>query len=95
MAPRRHADVSEPLTADIDDKAKGTGRSSVSRRWKQATEAGLAELMARDLSALDVAVVMVDGIEVAGQRCVAALVITTDAPRSRSGCGWVTPRTRP
>ncbi len=37
-----------------------------------------AELMARDLSDLDVAVRMVDGIAVAGQSCVAALVITTD-----------------
>ena len=81
VATRRHADVSEPLTAEIDDKAKGTGRSSVSRRWKQATEAALAELMARDLSALDVAVVMVDGIDVAGQCCVAALVITTDGTK--------------
>jgi putative transposase len=81
VATRRHADVSEPLTAEIDDKAKGTGRSSVSRRWKQATEAALAEVMARDLSALDVAVVMVDGIEVAGQCCVAALVMTTEGSK--------------
>ena len=41
----------------------------MSRRWKRATEAALAEVMARDLSELDVAVVMVDGIEVAGQCC--------------------------
>ena len=81
VATRRYADVPEPLTAEIDEKAKGTARSSVSRRWKQATEAALAELMARDLSALDVAVVMVDGIEVAGQCCVAALVITTDGTK--------------
>ena len=54
LATRWHADVSEPLTADIDDKAKGTGVFVGPRRWKQATEAALAELMARDLSALDV-----------------------------------------
>ena len=81
MATRRHADVSEPLGAELDEQAKGTGRSSVSRRWKRATEAALAELMARDLSALDVAVVMVDGIEVARQCCVAALVISTDGTK--------------
>ena len=45
VAARRHADVSEPLTTEIDDKADGTGRSTVPRRWKQATEAALAELM--------------------------------------------------
>jgi transposase-like protein len=81
VATRRHGDVSEPLTQEIDDHARGTGRSSVSRRWKQATEAALAELMARDLSGLDVAVVMVDGTEVAGQCCVAALVVTTDGTK--------------
>lgn len=81
VATRRHADVSEPLTKQLDEAAKGTGRSSVSRRWKRATEVALAELMARDLSGLDVAVVMVDGIEVAGQCCVAALVVTTDGTK--------------
>ena len=88
VATRRHGDVSEPLGAEIDDQAKGTGRSSVSRRWKRATEAALAELMARDLSGLEVAVVMVDGIEVAGQCCVAALVITTDGTKLPVGC-WL------
>jgi len=81
VATRRHADVSEPLTKEIDEEAKGTGRSSVSRRWKRATEGALAELMARDLSGLDVAALMVDGIEVAGQCCVASLVITADGTK--------------
>jgi transposase-like protein len=37
--------------------------------------------MARDLSGLDVAVLMVDGIEVAGQCVVASLVVTTDGTK--------------
>ena len=81
VSTRRHTDVAEPLGDDIEDQARGTGRSSVSRRWKRATEAALAELMARDLSGLDVAVVMVDGIEVGGQCVVAALVVTTDGTK--------------
>ena len=81
VATRRHVDVAEPLSADIEDNAKATGRSSVSRRWKRATEAALAELMARDLSGLDLAVFMVDAIEVAGQCCVAALVICADGSK--------------
>jgi transposase-like protein len=85
VATRRHADVAEPLSSEIDDHAKGTGRSSVSRRWKRATEAALAELMARDLSGLEVAALMVDGIEVAGQCCVAALVITADGTKVPAG----------
>ena len=81
VATRRHVDVAEPLGPEIEDQAKGTGRSSVSRRWKRATEAALAELMARDLSDLDVAVFMVDGIEVAGQCCVAALAVLADGTK--------------
>ena len=53
-------------------------RSAVSRRFVRATTRALDELMARDLSELDTAVLMIDGIVVAGQCCVAALVITTD-----------------
>lgn len=75
---RRHRDVAEPLGAELEARSKATSRSAVSRRFRRATEKALAELLARDLSDLDVAVVMIDGIEVAGSCLVAALVITSD-----------------
>jgi len=78
VATRRHADVGEPLGAELEDGSSGTSRSAVSRRFVRATRRALDELMARELSDLDVAVVMVDGIQIAGQCCVAALVITSD-----------------
>jgi transposase-like protein len=81
VATRRHVDVSEPLSEELDEEARGMGKSAVSRRWKRATEKAAAELMARDLSGLEVAVVMIDGIEIAGQCCVAALLITTDGKK--------------
>ncbi|MGH8920880.1 MAG: IS256 family transposase, partial [Actinomycetes bacterium] len=81
VATRRHIDVAEPLSAEVEAAAKATGRSSVSRRFKRATEAALAELMARDLSGLDVAVIMIDGLDVAGQCVVVALAITTDGTK--------------
>src|SRR5207247_6722024 len=59
-------------------RSRATSRSAVSRRFRRATEKALAELLARDPSGLDLAVVMIDGIEVAGSCLVAALVITTD-----------------
>jgi hypothetical protein len=37
--------------------------------------------MGRNLASLDAAVVMIDGVEVAGQCCVVALVITTDGTK--------------
>jgi transposase-like protein len=81
VATRRQVEVAEPLSAEIEAKAKATGRSSVSRRFKRATEAALAELMARDLSGLDVAVIMIDGLDVAGQCVVVALVICADGTK--------------
>jgi transposase-like protein len=81
VATRRHGDVAVPLGNELDSQATGTERSSVSRRFKRATESKLAELMGRDLKDLDVCVIMIDGVDVAHQCCVVALVITTDGKK--------------
>jgi putative transposase len=78
---RRHRDVAEPLGEELEARSSATSRSAVSRRFRRATEKALAELMGRDISDLDVAVVMVDGIVVARSCLVAALVITTDGKK--------------
>jgi transposase-like protein len=56
-------------------------KSAVSRRFVAATTKAMGELMARDLCGLDVAVLMIDGLDVAGSCVVAALVITTDGTK--------------
>ncbi|MGH8939277.1 MAG: transposase, partial [Actinomycetes bacterium] len=81
VATRRHGDIEAPLGGEVEARSKATGRTSVPRRWERATEAALGELMARDLSGLEVAVVMIDGIVLAGQCCVVALVITADGTK--------------
>jgi len=78
VATRRHVDVAEPI-GPLD--AKALSRSAVSRRFKAATETAMAELLARDLSGLDTAVLMVDGLNVADQMIVVALVITADGTK--------------
>ena len=78
VATRRHADVSEPV-GSID--AKALSKSAVSRRFKAATETAMTELLARDLSTLDTAVLMVDGLNVADQMIVVALVICADGTK--------------
>ena len=78
VATRRHVDVAEPLGA-LD--VKGLSRSAVSRRFKAATESAMTELLARDLSSLETAVLMVDGLNVADQMIVVALVITADGTK--------------
>lgn len=75
VATRRHADVAEPVGIA---NAKSMSRSAVSRRFKAATADAMAELLARDLSELETAVLMVDGLSVAEQMIVVAMVITSD-----------------
>jgi putative transposase len=78
VATRRHEQVAEPV-GKIDGRA--TSKSAVSRRFVAATEAALAELLARDLSQLETAVLMIDGLNVADQMIVVALVITADGAK--------------
>jgi putative transposase len=81
VSTRRHHDVAEPVGADIEERARSTSKSAVSRRFVAATTKALGDLMARSLADLDVAVVMIDGLEVAGQCAVVTLVITTDGTK--------------
>jgi putative transposase len=78
VATRRHVDVSEPVGSM---ETKATSKSAVSRRFKAATEQALGELLARDLSALKTAVLMIDGLNVAGQMITIALIITADGTK--------------
>jgi transposase-like protein len=81
VATRRHGLVAEPIGADLEAKARSGSRSAVSRRFKAATEAKLAELLARDLGELDVAAMMIDGVFFAECCVVVALAITSDGTK--------------
>lgn len=81
VATRRHEDVAEPVGSAVEEASRATSKSAVSRRFVAATEKALAELMARSLSGMDVVVLMIDGLDVAGQCCVVALVITSDGTK--------------
>ena len=78
VATRRHVDVSEPV-GPLEGRA--VSKSAVSRRFKAATEKALSELLARDLSTLETAVLMIDGLNVAGQMITVALIITADGTK--------------
>ena len=81
VATRRHGDVAEPIGEDLEERSKSMSKSAVSRRFVAATTKAMGELMARNLSDLDVAVLMIDGLDVAGSCVVVALVITTDGTK--------------
>ena len=81
VATRRHCLVSDPIGEEHEAIARGDSRATVSRRFVNATTARLAELLGRDLSGLEVAVLMIDGIVFAKCCCVVALVVTTDGTK--------------
>jgi putative transposase len=78
---RRYRAGLEPVGSRIEQAATGTSRSAVSRRFVTATERALGELLAQDLSALDLVALLVDGVKVAGHCCVVALGISIDGTK--------------
>ncbi len=78
VATRRYTLVAEPIPG-VD--AKGTSKSAVSRTFVAATQDLVDEMLNRDLSDLDVAVLMIDGLNVAGQMIIVALVICADGTK--------------
>src|SRR3954449_9690022 len=66
VSTRRYARTGEPVGSDIDDIARSTSKSAISREFVSKTRENLLDLMARPLSDLRLAVVMLDGIELKG-----------------------------
>jgi transposase-like protein len=62
----------------VEAEARATSKSAVSRRFVAQTVKALEELLSRDLTGLQVAALMVDGVCVAEHSCVVALAITAD-----------------
>jgi putative transposase len=81
LSTRRYQAGLEPVGTQVEQAATGTSRSAVSRRFVARTEHALAELLAQDLSGLDLVALMVDGIRVAEHCCVVALGITIDGTK--------------
>jgi putative transposase len=76
---RRYARSLEPLPADLP--SRGTSRSAVSRRFVAATERQMAEWLGRDLGALDLGVLMIDGVHIDEHVLLVALGIDADGKK--------------
>jgi putative transposase len=81
LSTRRYPAGLEPVGTGVQQAAAGTSKSAVSRRFVVRTEHALAELLAQELTALDLVALLVDGIRVAGYCCVVALGITVDGTK--------------
>lgn len=62
VSTRSYARSLEPVPDEL--LTRGTSRSAVSRRFVAATEKQMAEWLGRDLSAIDLVVLMIDGVYV-------------------------------
>jgi transposase-like protein len=78
LSTRRYPVGLEPVGTRVTRSARATSKSAVSRRFVTATETALAELLAADLSGLDLVALMVDGVHFAEHCCVVALGIDID-----------------
>jgi transposase-like protein len=81
LSTRRYRVGLEPVGQRTEQAAVSTSRSAVSRRFVAATETALAELLAADLSKLDLVGLMIDGVHFGEHTCVVALGIGIDGTK--------------
>lgn len=81
LSTRRYPAALEPVGSDVEAEAKGTSRSSVSRRFVRATADQLAELMGRRLDDERWLIVFIDGFSFADHQLVGALGVTSEGTK--------------
>src|SRR4051794_36874374 len=78
VSTRKFAAVGEPVGSEVEAESASTAKTSVSEMFVERTASGLSELMSRRLDDVRLAVMMLDGLEIADRCHVVALGITTD-----------------
>jgi len=81
VSTRRYPIALEPVGEATERDSKATSRSAVSRKFVAMTEHALADLLARDLTDLDLVAIMIDGVHFADHLCVVALGIDIDGTK--------------
>jgi putative transposase len=78
VSTRNFARVGEPVGTGLEAESSSTSKTTVSELFIERTRTALGELMSRRLEDVRLAVMMLDGIEIAERTHVVALGITTD-----------------
>ncbi len=78
VSTRRYQRTQEPVGSEVEQGARSTSRSAVSRTFVERTRQALGELMSRRLDDVRLAVMMLDGLELKGRTNIVALGISTD-----------------
>jgi len=78
LSTRRYSFGLEPVGEQLHAESRSTSKSAVSRKFVAMTEHALGDLLAADLSELDLVALMIDGVHFADHLCVVALGIDID-----------------
>src|SRR5665647_2845953 len=81
LSTRRYPVGLEPVGEVVEEGARSTSKSAVSRKFVAMTEHALGDLLAADLSGLDLVALMIDGVHFADHLCVVALGIDIDGTK--------------
>jgi putative transposase len=81
LSTRRYRLGLEPVGAAVEQASTGTSKSAISRRFVAATQVALAKMMSADLSGLELAVLMLDGVHFGEHTCIVALGIGIDGTK--------------
>ena len=78
VSTRKYQVVGEPVGEDVEQESRSTSKSTVSELFIERTRTALGELMTRRLDDTRLAVMMLDGLEIADRTHVVALGISTE-----------------
>jgi putative transposase len=78
VSTRKFAVVGEPVGTDVERTSSSTSKTTVSELFIERTRTALSELMSRRLDDVRLAVMMLDGLEIADRTHVVAIGITTE-----------------
>jgi hypothetical protein len=81
LCTRRYPVGLEPVGQAVAETARATSKSAVSRKFVKMTEHALTDLLAADLTGLDLVAIMVDGVHFADHLCVVALGIDIEGTK--------------
>ncbi|HZJ04244.1 MAG TPA: IS256 family transposase [Nocardioidaceae bacterium] len=81
LSTRRYGVGLEPVGEQVQADSRSTSKSAVSRQFVAMTEHALSDLLAADLSELDLVALMIDGVHFADHLCVVALGIDIDGTK--------------
>jgi len=81
VSTRRYPAALEPVGSEVTAGSRSTSKSAVSRKFVAMTEHALGDLLAKDLTELDLVALMIDGVHFADHLCVVALGIDIEGTK--------------